>query len=66
LLKGKPVKISRDVAKRELKGVTEAVSLEVDGAVGEKRRCEPEMEKVEGLGDAVKVEDAGSVFEPEW
>jgi hypothetical protein len=66
LLPGKPVKFSRDEAKRELKGVTEVVSLEVDAMVSEKRRWEPVMEKVEGLGDAVKIEDAGSVLEREW
>jgi hypothetical protein len=66
LRKVRPAKVSREEARRVLKGVTEIVSVEGYGVVGEKAAREPVTEKVEGLGDAVLVGDVGSVYEREW
>jgi hypothetical protein len=73
LLTGRPVKISREKARRELERVTEVVRFdEVGGERGEKVEWKSKLamrEKVEwleGMGGAVGRGDDESVVEAEW
>ena len=67
-LTGRPVKISREVARKELKVVTEVVSMQgVDGVRHEKLEAEKvSMQEDVGMGAAVGGGDARSVVEQEW
>jgi hypothetical protein len=73
LLTGRPIKTSRETARRELEGVTEVIRFGEEGGMEEKKVqwkremvMREEVEKLEGMGGAVGREDEGDMVEEEW